>query len=82
VAEGTRYSIHDHRFDFSQPEIPCRECHGEGEVDETADPPHTFNIQPVRIPGNPTTEESCLRCHEDKDMDWVRENIGTLKFSL
>ena len=82
VADGTRYSIHDHRFDFSQPEMPCRDCHNEGEVDESAEPPHTFNIQPVRIPGNPTLKESCLRCHEDKDMQWVDETIGTLKFKL
>ena len=82
VADGSRYSIHDHRFDFSQPEMPCRQCHNEGEVDESAEPPHEFNVTPVRITGNPTREESGLRCHEDKGMDWVRENIGTLKYKL
>jgi hypothetical protein len=82
ASSGDRYSIHDHRFDFSQPEPPCTECHSPGEVDESAAPPHEFNIKPVRIPENLTLEEACLRCHEDKDMEWVEENKGTLKFQL
>jgi hypothetical protein len=51
-------------------------------VDESAAPPHEFNIKPVRIPENLTLEEACLRCHEDKDMEWVEESKGTLKFQL
>jgi hypothetical protein len=82
VAGGTRYSVHDHKFDFSQPAMPCGSCHNEGEVDESAEPPHSFNVQPVRIQQNLTLEESCLRCHEDKDMTWVEETIGTLKYKL
>ena len=27
-------------------------------------------------------DEACLRCHGDRDMTWVREKIGTLKFQL
>jgi cytochrome c553 len=82
VRGGTRYSVHDHRFDFSQPEMACSRCHNAGEVDESASPPHEFNIGPVPIPENLTLEESCLRCHDDKDMGWVKENIGTLKYKL
>lgn len=79
---GDRHSIHDHLFDFSQPEMPCVECHLPGEVDESSTPPHEFNIKPVRIPENLTMEEACLRCHEDQDMEWVKAKIGTLKFQL
>ena len=82
TASGDRYSIHDHKFDFSQPPNPCTECHSPGEVDEASQPPHQFNIQPVRFEKNMTLEEACLRCHEDKGMDWVEENIPTLKFQL
>jgi formate-dependent nitrite reductase cytochrome c552 subunit len=82
ASSGDRYSIHDHRFDFSQPESPCSECHLPGEVDEEAKPPHEFNIQPVRIKEKLTIEEACLRCHSEKDLSWVKEKIGTLKFRL
>ena len=79
---GKRYSIHDHRFDFSQPEIPCVECHSAGEVDAAAKPPHEFNIQAVRFKKNYTIEEACLLCHDDKDMDWAKETMPTLKLQL
>jgi hypothetical protein len=79
---GDRYSIHDHKFDFSQAEGACTACHSPGEVDESASPPHEFNIQPVRIPEELTLEEACLRCHQDKGMEWVSEKIGTLKLRL
>jgi hypothetical protein len=82
ASSGDRYSIHDHRFDFSQPEMPCLECHAPGEVDESAAPPHEFNIRPVRHNENLTIEEACLRCHSDRDTSWVSEKIGTLKFQL
>ena len=82
TASGDRYSIHDHKFDFSQPPVPCGDCHSPGEVDKTAPPPHEFNVQPVRFREHLTLEEACLRCHEEKGMEWVRENVGTLKFQL
>jgi cytochrome c553 len=62
--------------------MPCSECHIPGEVDESAASPHEFNVEPVRIPENLTMEEACLRCHEEKGMDWIREQIPTLKFQL
>ena len=79
---GDRYSIHDHRFDFSQPPVPCGECHPPGEVDESSEPPHEFNVKPVPFTKNLTMEEACVRCHSDKDMEWVKEKMGTLKFQL
>ena len=79
---GDRYSVHDHLFDFSQPPMPCTECHSAGEVDEKTAPPHEFNMKPVAAKEHLTVEEACLRCHSDRDTVWVREKIGTLKFQL
>ena len=74
--------MHDHLFDFSQPPIPCAECHLPDEVDESAEPPHEFNIKPVPFEEQFTVKESCLRCHEGEDEAWVDEKLPTLRFQL
>jgi hypothetical protein len=68
VDNGTRYSIHDHKFDFSAPPMPCTECHEYEDVQKKADPGHDFHIRPVRQPQQLTLEEACAKCHPDKDI--------------
>ncbi len=66
-ATGRRYSIHDHKFDFSGPELPCAECHG-GEVPDTdGEPPHDFKFERVKIEENLTLEQACRRCHAESE---------------
>ena len=79
TAGGTRYSIHDHQFDFSQPEIPCRECHDQGDERLGRAPKHQWNFTPVRFPKPLTTAEACARCHADKDVAWVQEKLKAFK---
>ncbi len=69
---GERYSIHDHRFDFSQPALACTECH-DTDMNGQAAPAqtHNFNIREVKIKENLTVPQACLKCHEDKDSGWV-----------
>ncbi len=62
---GRRYSIHDHKFDFSGPELPCAECHGE-KIPESGDkPPHDFHFERVKVPESVTLEQACKRCHAE-----------------
>lgn len=82
VAGGTRYSIHDHLFDFSQPPPACAECHDKDDDRLAKTPAHVWNIQPVRFPTPPTMEENCQRCHPDKGSDWVRDKLKTIRRRL
>ncbi|MBI5117526.1 hypothetical protein HZA56_13705 [Candidatus Poribacteria bacterium] len=62
-ATGQRYSIHDHKFDFSGPELPCAECHADELKEISTDPPHKFNFSQVQIRENITPQQACDRCH-------------------
>ncbi len=91
--DGRRYSIHDHKFDFSRAKPPCEECHGPDNLDPKgspllgkdgkmrAEPPShgLFNINPVKIPQNLTLPQACLRCHKDKDEKWVKAGIARVR---
>ncbi len=73
---GERYSIHDHKFDFSQPPLFCSECHDSDMEDQQAPDSHDFNLSGVSIRENLTVAQACLRCHDEKDSGWV---VGKLK---
>jgi len=68
---GQRYSIHDHRFDFSGPEPACTECHEARDVEGKKAENHDFHIGRVKIPRNLSLEEACARCHPGKDIPAV-----------
>ncbi len=68
---GERYSIHDHKFDFSGPEHPCAECHEEKEVAGKKAENHDFHFGRVKVPANLTLEQACARCHPKKDIPAV-----------
>lgn len=68
---GRRYSIHDHKFDFSGPEYPCVECHEEKDVEGKKAENHDFHLSRVRLPETLTLEQACARCHPDKDVAGV-----------
>lgn len=82
VAGGTRYSVHDHKFDFSQPEVPCRECHDEGDERLGRTPAHVFNIRPVKYPEPVALDQTCARCHADKAPGWVAEGLKKIRKRL
>ena len=80
VKGGREYSIHDHKFDFSRPPIPCAECHGEEMTGQEApEASHQFNFRPVKIQENLSTEQACARCHEGKDMTWIRSGVARIQ---
>jgi hypothetical protein len=65
-ATGERYSIHDHKFDFSAPEIVCVECHGDAVPESKEGHSHSFTLPgPVQAQGNLAIEETCAKCHDD-----------------
>jgi hypothetical protein len=82
AAGGTRYSVHDHRFDFSQPPVACTECHDAGDERLGKTPSHQWNIQPVRFPQPLTTEQACKRCHAEKDPAWIAEKLKLIRRRL
>jgi hypothetical protein len=63
---GQRYSIHDHKFDFSGPEHPCAECHGTDDVKGKKAGKHDFRFGRVKLRETLTMEQACARCHPDK----------------
>jgi hypothetical protein len=65
---GRRYSIHDHKFDFSGPEYSCNECHEEKKVAGKIPPNHDFHHNRVRLQETLTMEGACGRCHPDKEV--------------
>ena len=82
TAGGTRYSVHDHMFDFSQPEVPCSECHDAGDERLKQTPKHVWNIPRVRFPKPLTIEQACERCHADKGKPWIEEKLKIVKRRL
>ena len=83
TAGGTRYTIHDHMFDFSQPEVACGECHDEGYEGKEIPRRGTSSTSPkVDIPQNLTLPEACVRCHEGKSTDWAEERYPRTEVSL
>jgi hypothetical protein len=75
TAGGTRYTIHDHMFDFSQPEPACGECHDPGDERLQKTPTHAWNFQRVKYPEPLTIEQNCARCHNDKETAWIQEKL-------
>lgn len=76
VEGGQQYSIHDHKFDFSRPAIPCVECHAESmEGQEAPEETHQFHFEPVQIQENLTTVQACSRCHSKKNQEWLDEKV-------
>ncbi len=78
---GKRYSIHDHKFDFSGPELPCTECHEAKEIEGKKAENHNFNFSRVKVPETLTLEQACARCHPGKDVaatlqDWKKSRTG------
>jgi hypothetical protein len=80
TAKGDRYSIHDHRFDFSRPDLPCTECHDEATAAKPPPPNHVYNFKPVESTRNMTLEEACLKCHPQ--MSDVKTKLKGLRFKL
>jgi hypothetical protein len=65
---GERYSIHDHKFDFRSPEIPCAECHGDAVPESEDDYTHSFKLPgPVPEKADLTAEKACAKCHDDPE---------------
>ncbi|MBI5577496.1 MAG: ammonia-forming cytochrome c nitrite reductase subunit c552 [Deltaproteobacteria bacterium] len=72
---GEKYSIHDHKFDFSGPEMSCSECHEAKDVEGKKASNHDFRLGRVKDRKALTLEESCVKCHPGKDIpailkDW------------
>lgn len=66
---GQRYSVHDHKFDFSGPELPCAECHDD-DISATGEKaPHNFNFRRVKTTENITLEKACEQCHSESETD-------------
>jgi hypothetical protein len=82
TAGGTRYSAHDHKFDFSQPEVACTECHDAGDERLGKKPAHDWNIRPVQFPQPLALERTCARCHGDKTDEWAAENLKKIRRRL
>jgi hypothetical protein len=73
---GQTYSIHDHKFDFSQPPPACTECHAPQEIRgkrECAHEPRDFRLRKVKYPREMTLFEACVACHKEKTVSWARE---------
>jgi len=76
---GSRYSIHDHKFDFSGPELPCTECHEAKDVQGKRAASHDFHFERVRIPKTLTLEQACAKCHSEKDIGGVLKDWKTVR---
>jgi len=85
--QGNTYSIHDHKFNFSQPAPTCTECHEPGDVEGKGDrcsfDPPDFHLTRVKFPREMTMQEACVYCHnrelkESRDTAWARESIPGL----
>jgi hypothetical protein len=63
---GERYSIHDHRFDFTGPELPCAECHDNDDPRLGKKPSHEYNLSKGKPLSVGTMEDACKRCHGDR----------------
>ncbi|HEY3490326.1 MAG TPA: multiheme c-type cytochrome [Candidatus Deferrimicrobiaceae bacterium] len=69
--DGKRYSIHDHKFDFSGPELECSECHDlSDKTDRYYRKPgykHEFHFTRLKYGEPMSMEDACKKCHPDKD---------------
>jgi hypothetical protein len=82
VEGGEEYSIHDHKFDFSRPQMPCIECHDtEMKGQEAPEATHDFGINEVVIKENLTVSQACARCHDGKDEAWIASGIEKIRSS-
>lgn len=84
---GRTYSIHDHKFNFSQPPPACTECHEPADIrgkgDRCQNDPPDFHLKPIPYPREMTVEEACVFCHnrqrrERRDKAWARSAIPGL----
>ena len=82
TAGGERYTIHDHMFDFSQPEVPCGECHEAGDERLNKTPKHAWPFEKVKFPKPLTLEQNCVRCHGEKEASWIQEKLKGIKRRL
>lgn len=71
--DGRRYSVHDHKFDFSGPELQCAECHVEKEIAGKKPKNHEFHFGTVKHKETLTIEQACARCHPGKSVSAVLE---------
>ena len=80
VDGGQEYSIHDHKFDFSRPPIPCIECHGDEMAGQEAPAEsHQFHFEPVEVQENLSTEQACSLCHKEKDETWIKTEVTRIR---
>jgi len=82
AAGGTRYTIHDHMFDFSQPDVACGECHEPGDERLKTTAAHAWTFEKVKFPAPLTIEQNCRRCHGEKDASWIQEKLKAIKRRL
>jgi hypothetical protein len=82
TAGGARYTIHDHMFDFSQPEVACGECHEPGDERLALTPKHAWTFEKVKFPKPLTIEQNCQRCHGEKDPSWIQEKLKGIRRRL
>jgi len=82
TAGGARYTIHDHMFDFSQPEVACGECHDPADERLKKTPTHQWPLEPVKFPTPLTIEQNCVRCHGEKEAGWIQEKLKGIKRRL
>lgn len=72
---GRSYSIHDHKFDYSQPVPACTTCHEAKDVagkTECGFEPKDHHLSRVKYPRELTVFEACLQCHKGKNEAWAR----------
>ena len=74
--------MHDHKFDFSQPEVACTECHDAGDERLGKKPTHAWNFRPVQFPQPQSLEQTCARCHGDRDTTWIQEKTRMIRKRL
>jgi len=65
---GKRYSIHDHKFDFSGYEPSCTDCHPEDDKRLKEKPKHVFHLGPVTTREVSSIKEACARCHDGAEV--------------
>jgi hypothetical protein len=78
---GKTYSIHDHKFDFSQTRPPCVTCHEAKDIvgkTQCTYEPDGYHLSKVKYPREMTVYEACLFCHKDKTQTWARQVMPEL----
>lgn len=84
------YSIHDHKFDYSQNKLDCSACHDKTDKDDKAvkaigsdgavtwqpEPEHhDFHMQTPRVKKTLTKPQACISCHTKENEQWAAETI-------